>query len=48
MDILIVVLFFNEEEFLLELEVWICWVMEMYGFFYEIVFVDDGSWDGLW
>lgn len=48
MDIFVVVLLFNEEEFILEFFVWIERVMKVNGFLYEVIFVNDGSIDCFW
>lgn len=48
MNILVVIFLLNEEEFLFELEVWICRVVELLGYIYEIIMVDDGSKDFFW
>ena len=48
MDISVVVPLYNEEESLPELVAWIHRVMEVNGFSYEIVLVDDGSYDKSW
>lgn len=46
MDISVVVPLYNEAESLPELAQWIRRVMEVNGFSYEIIFVNDGSTDG--
>jgi glycosyltransferase involved in cell wall biosynthesis len=48
MDISVVVPLFNEEESLPELTSWIKKVMETNHFSYEIILVDDGSYDSSW
>jgi glycosyltransferase involved in cell wall biosynthesis len=48
MDISVVIPLLNEEESLPELTAWIHKVMEMNGFTYEIIFIDDGSTDKSW
>jgi len=48
MDISVVVPLFNEEESLPELEAWIRKVMNINGYSYEILFIDDGSKDASW
>ncbi len=47
-DISVVIPLYNEEESLAELSAWITRVMEAHAFYYEIIFVDDGSKDGSW
>ncbi len=47
-DISVVIPLYNEAESLPELEAWIRHVMEVNGFSYEIIFVDDGSHDDSW
>ena len=48
MDISIVVPLYNEVESIQELESWIRKVMLENNFSYEILFIDDGSFDGSW
>ncbi|MCB0400550.1 MAG: glycosyltransferase family 2 protein [Flavobacteriales bacterium] len=48
MQISIVIPLYNEEESLKELSDWIGKVMHDHQFSYEVVFVDDGSYDGSW
>ena len=48
MDISVIVPAFNERESLPELSSWIARVMQVHGYTYEIIFVDDGSIDGTW
>jgi glycosyltransferase involved in cell wall biosynthesis len=48
MNLSIVIPLLNEEESLQELHDWIVNVMEINGFSYEIIFIDDGSTDGSW
>lgn len=48
MDISIVVPLYNEEESLPRLFEWIQQVMRKNKFSYELIFVDDGSFDGSW
>ena len=48
LDISLVVPVYNEEESLEELYQWIKRVMEEHGFYYELLFVDDGSNDQSW
>ncbi len=48
MNLSIVIPLLNEEESLRELHDWIVQVMNAHGFFYEILFIDDGSTDGSW
>ncbi len=48
MDISIVIALLNEEESLPELKSWIERVMLENNFSYEILFIDDGSYDGSW
>ncbi|MBU3677617.1 MAG: glycosyltransferase family 2 protein, partial [Chitinophagaceae bacterium] len=48
MNLSVVIPFFNEEESLPELIVWIERVMREHGFSYEIILVDDGSTDASW
>jgi glycosyltransferase involved in cell wall biosynthesis len=48
MDISVVVPLFNEEESLPELVNWIKKVMDLNGYAYEIVMIDDGSKDNSW
>lgn len=48
MDISVVIPLYNEEESLPELQAWIDRVMQINGFQYEIIFVDDGSTDKSW
>jgi len=48
MDISIVIPLFNEEESLPELTAWIHRVMDEHHFSFEIIFVDDGSYDQSW
>jgi len=48
LDISLVVPVYNEDESLEELYQWIRRVMEMHGFRYELLFVDDGSTDRSW
>lgn len=48
MDISVVIALLNEEESLPELKSWIERVMSENNFSYEILFIDDGSYDGSW
>ena len=48
MDISVIVPLYNEEESLPELYAWIQRVMEINGFTYEVIFVNDGSTDHSW
>lgn len=48
MNISIVIPLLNEEESLNELYHWIASVMQSNGFFYELIFIDDGSTDDSW
>lgn len=48
MDISVVISLLNEEESLKELHDWIVRVMDVNGFSYEILFIDDGSTDSSW
>lgn len=48
MNISIVIPLLNEEESLQELHHWIATVMQSNDFFYELIFIDDGSTDGSW
>jgi len=48
LDISLVIPVYNEEESLEELYGWICKVMEGNGFQYELLFIDDGSYDQSW
>ncbi|WP_158826670.1 glycosyltransferase family 2 protein [Mucilaginibacter lacusdianchii] len=48
MDISVVIPLFNEVESLPELTSWIGRVMDEHRFSYEIILVDDGSYDGSW
>ncbi|MBS7563755.1 glycosyltransferase family 2 protein [Mucilaginibacter sp. Bleaf8] len=48
MDISVVIPLFNEVESLPELTSWIARVMDEHRFSYEIILVDDGSYDGSW
>jgi len=48
MNISVVIPLYNEEESLPELHAWIKRVMDVHGFSYEIIFVNDGSRDGSW
>ena len=48
MDISVVIPLLNEAESLPELSSWIAKVMEVNGFSYEVIFVDDGSKDASW
>lgn len=48
MDISVVVPLYNEAESLPELHAWIQRVMNVNGFSYEIIFVNDGSTDSSW
>ena len=48
MDISVIVPLYNEKESLPELAAWIRRVMEVNGYSYEILMVDDGSTDGSW
>lgn len=48
LDISVVVPLYNERESLGELTAWIDRVARENGLSYEIVMVDDGSWDGSW
>jgi len=47
-DISVVIPLLNEEDSLHELHLWIKRVMDSHNFSYEIIFVDDGSWDKSW
>lgn len=47
-DISLVIPVLDEEESVRELTQWISRVMELYGFSYEVLFIDDGSTDGSW
>jgi glycosyltransferase involved in cell wall biosynthesis len=47
-DISVVIPLLNEEESLPELTQWISRVMQMHGYSYEIILVDDGSTDRSW
>lgn len=47
-DISIIVPVFDEEESIPELSAWIGRVMKENAFFYEIIFIDDGSKDNSW
>ncbi|MCM4168252.1 Dodecaprenyl-phosphate galacturonate synthase [Arenibacter antarcticus] len=48
MNISIIIPLLNEEESLTELHDWIVRVMQSNHFLYEILFIDDGSWDSSW
>ena len=48
MNISVVIPFFNEEESLKELNDWIVKVMQSNHFSYEIIYIDDGSFDNSW
>jgi glycosyltransferase involved in cell wall biosynthesis len=48
MDISVVIPLLNEEESLPELSRWIEKTMQTNGFSYEILFIDDGSYDNSW
>lgn len=48
MDISIIIPLFNEKESLSELVAWIDRVMNVNGYSYEAIMVDDGSTDGSW
>jgi glycosyltransferase involved in cell wall biosynthesis len=48
MDISVVIPLLNEEESLQELHDWIARVMQSNRYFYEIIFIDDGSTDTSW
>jgi len=48
MNLSIVIPLLNEEESLIELHDWIVEVMQSNRFFYEILFIDDGSTDDSW
>ena len=48
MDISVIVPLYNEAESLPELHAWIKRVMDVNGFSYEIIFVNDGSTDASW
>ena len=48
LDISLVVPVYNEDESLEELYRWISGVMDMHGFRYELLFIDDGSNDKSW
>ena len=48
MDISVVIPLLNEEESLQELHDWIARVMQSNRYFYEIIFIDDGSSDTSW
>lgn len=48
MDISVVIPLLNEEESLQELHDWIANVMQSNRYFYEIIFIDDGSTDNSW
>lgn len=48
MNISIIIPLLNEEESLTELHDWIVHVMQSNHFLYEILFIDDGSWDRSW
>jgi glycosyltransferase involved in cell wall biosynthesis len=48
LDISVVIPLLNEEESLPELTQWISRVMQMHGYSYEIILVDDGSTDHSW
>ena len=47
-DISVVIPLYNEEESIRELCEWIGRVMQMHGFNYEVIIVDDGSTDSSW
>ena len=47
-DISVVIPLYNEEESIRELCEWIGRVMQMHGFNYEVIIVDDGSTDASW
>ncbi|WP_350292143.1 glycosyltransferase family 2 protein [uncultured Croceitalea sp.] len=48
MQLSIVIPLLNEKDSLIELHDWIAQVMQSNHFFYEILFIDDGSTDGSW
>jgi glycosyltransferase involved in cell wall biosynthesis len=48
MDISVVIPLLNEDESLQELHDWIATVMQSNRYFYEIIFIDDGSTDNSW
>ncbi|WBX74542.1 glycosyltransferase family 2 protein [Tenacibaculum pacificus] len=48
MNISVVIPLLNEEESLLELHNWIAKVMQSNNYLYEIIFIDDGSYDTSW
>ena len=48
MNISIVIPLLNEEESIVELYQWIEKVMQINGYLYEIIFIDDGSTDNSW
>ncbi len=48
MDISVIIPLLNEEESLQELHDWIATVMQSNRYFYEIIFIDDGSTDNSW
>ncbi|MFT5959332.1 MAG: glycosyltransferase involved in cell wall biosynthesis, partial [Polaribacter sp.] len=48
MDISVVIPLLNEDESLQELHDWIVKVMQFNRYFYEIIFIDDGSTDTSW
>jgi glycosyltransferase involved in cell wall biosynthesis len=48
MNLSIVIPLFNEQESLPELHDWIHRVMQLEGYSYEIIFIDDGSKDDSW
>ncbi|MHB0754984.1 glycosyltransferase family 2 protein [Polaribacter sp. M15] len=48
MQISVVIPLLNEEESLIELHDWIVSVMQSNRYFYEIIFIDDGSTDNSW
>jgi glycosyltransferase involved in cell wall biosynthesis len=47
MDISVVIPLLNEEESIRELYDWIASVMQSNRFSYEVLFIDDGSTDGI-
>ena len=48
MDISVVIPLLNEDESLQELHDWLATVMQSNRYFYEIIFIDDGSTDNSW
>ena len=48
MDISVVIPLYNEEESLKELNDWIVHVMQSNHFSFEIIYIDDGSFDDSW